>query len=124
MPSRRCNGPSAGRELASVGDLTAANRPNLRSLDRRNCSGMAVQRGELQLEGFAVLVYMNHGSNVANLQTFLGHGRRQDDSVVLFDHAEASLLARIGRHQPWRFQTPIDDPDGPGHPGMPAFSVG
>jgi hypothetical protein len=36
----------------------------------------------------------------------VGHWRRQDDSVVLGDHAEVSLLARIGRHQARRFKAP------------------
>src|SRR5580693_8153065 len=108
-------GTSASRQFPGVGDLAAANRPNLGSLDGCDSSRVAVQGGELHLEGLAVLVDMNHGSDVANLQTFLRYWRRQDNSVVFCDHAEVSLLARIGRHQARRFEASIDDPDGPHH---------
>src|SRR5580704_10048473 len=55
-------GGSASRQFPGVGDLAAANRPNLGSLDGRDGSGVPVQGGELHLEGLAVLVDMNHGS--------------------------------------------------------------
>lgn len=114
---------SARCQLAGVGDLVAGNGANLRGVDRRHGGCVAIEGGELDLKCLAIRVDMNHSPHVAGFQTFLGDWRRQNDPVMFSDHADVSLLARVGRHQARRFQAPIDDPDGSHHPAMAAFSL-
>jgi hypothetical protein len=126
---KRASGPiyrmiaSAGRQLASVGNLAARDRSNLRNLDRRHDGRVAVQSRELDLKRLAVWVDVHHSPYVADLQTFLRDRSRQNDPVVFCDHPEISPLARIGCHQPRRFQAPIDDPDSPGDPTVATLSL-
>ena len=114
---------STSRQLASVGNLAARDRSNLRDIDRRHGGRMAVQRRELHLKRLAVWVDVDHSPDVADLQTFLRDRRRQHNPVVFTDHAEISLLARIRCHEPRRFKAPIDDPDRPGDPTVATFSL-
>ena len=114
---------TSSRQLASVGDLAAGDRSNLRGLDRRHSGRVTIKGGELHLKSLAVLIDVNHRPNIPSLQALLRYWRRQDNSVVFSDHARISLLDRISRHQPRRLQASIDDPDGPDHPTMPAFSL-
>ena len=106
-----------------MGNLTARDRSNLRDLDRRHDGRVAVQSRELNLKRLTVWVNVHHSPHVADLQTFFRDRGRQNDPVVLCDHPEISLLARVGCHQPRRFKAPIDDPDRPGDPTVATFSL-
>src|SRR5713226_9540945 len=122
--SNSCNPlTSAGGQLASVGDFVAGDRANLGSLHGRDGGRVPVECREFDLKRRAVLVDVNHGTDVANLQTLLGNWRRQDDAVVLSDHADVSLIPGIGRHQSRCFRASIYDPDGSDDPTVPHLSL-
>jgi hypothetical protein len=92
-------------------DLAAGNWPNCGRLDSGYCHGLAVECRELDLECLGVGVNVHHRTDVANFEALSRYGRRQNDSIVLFDHLEGSLLARIRGHEPRRIVAAIDDPD-------------
>ena len=73
---------SASCHLTSVGNFGTRYRSNLRGLNRRDGRCVAVQSRELNLERLAVRIDVNHGPDVANLQTLLWKRRRQNDSVM------------------------------------------
>jgi hypothetical protein len=112
---RRC-GPSmtgsASEEFSGVGDVAMADRSNLRRLHRDDRSGLAVERRELDLERVAVLIGVNHRSDVSRLQAFLWDGRRQHHAVEFLDHRRSSLLTRIRSYQTRGILSAFDDPDG------------
>src|SRR6266850_6913694 len=66
------------RQFARVCDLAPSDGSDGRSLHSRDGSRVAVERAELHLESLTVLVDVNDCSDVADLQAFLGHRRRQD----------------------------------------------
>ena len=54
--------------------------------DRANGRGVTVESDEFNFVSLTVGVDMDHGSDVARLQTMHRQRLSKDDSVVLFDH--------------------------------------
>lgn len=80
--------------------VLALPRPNCGSLHRRDRRRFAVERGELNFEGLSVRVHVHHRTDVPRFEALSGYGRGQNDSIVLLDHCEGSLLARIRGDEP------------------------
>ncbi len=60
--------------MASVGNLAARDRSNLKGLDGRHDYRVAVEGREFDLECLAVVVGMNHSSDIAGHQACVGDG--------------------------------------------------
>jgi hypothetical protein len=106
-----------------MSDLVTGDRPNRACLHGCDCGGFAVERCELDFERLPVRVNVNHRADVANFEAFSGHGLCQNDSIVLLDHFEWSLLARIRGHEPRRILAAVDDPNRPEGPTAVLSSV-
>jgi hypothetical protein len=104
---------------------------NLAACDGSNCRGLhgghdgrlTVERHDLDLEGLAVGVDMNHRADVANFKARVGHRCGQHDLIVFSNHAEGLLLAGISGHEPRSLAAPIDDPHRTDEPLAALFSV-
>lgn len=67
-------------------DLAATDRPNLRVFDGDDGSRATVERYELDLVGFSVLVYVDDGTDIARYQRLFRDRLGEDDSVKFEDH--------------------------------------
>lgn len=101
---------SGNSQVARMRNLTARDRSNRGDLDRRHGSGLTVECHELNFQGLAVSVNVNHRSDVADLQALVGHRRGQYNSIVFSNHTEDSLLAGIRSHEPRRITARVDNP--------------
>jgi hypothetical protein len=105
-------GPWLGRpEFTRMGNLATCHRTDCRGLHRRHDSRLAGEGHELDLESLAVVVDVDHGSDVADLQAFTRQRRCQHNAIVFSDHVEGSLLAKVGGHEPRCLTTAIDAVD-------------
>jgi len=77
---------STSRELAGMCDFATAYGPNLRGFYRYDCRRVAVERSELDLEGFSVAVHVDHGADVACFERLFRNGFCKDDSLKFVDH--------------------------------------
>jgi hypothetical protein len=125
LASGRTHLPTAlpSRQFASVSNFAIGPSPHLRNLDCRHRGGVAIERRELDFKGLAVFVDVNDSADVTGFQTLAWNRRRQNNSLVLSDHADVSPLARIGRHQARRFQATIDSPNCTNRPALLPISV-
>jgi hypothetical protein len=90
-------------------DLVTGDRPNRECLHGCDGGGLTVEFRELDLERLAVSVHVDHRADVANCEALTGHRLGQNYSIVLLDHFEWSLLARIRGHEPRRVPAAVDD---------------
>jgi hypothetical protein len=104
-------------------DLVTGDRSNCERLYGGDGGGAAVERCELHLECPAIRVDVHHRAYVTRLQALCWHGLCQDDSIVLSDHVEWLLLARIRGHEPRRVRVAVDDPNRPDGPSPAVLSV-
>ena len=109
--------------MARVSNFATGNGPHLRRLDGSHGDGVPVERRELDLERLAVLVDVNDGPDITDFQAFAGNWRRQDDSLMLSDHADVSLLAGVCRDQPRRLLATVNDPHRANQPRRLSTSV-
>jgi hypothetical protein len=72
-------------------DVPTGDWPNGRGLNGGDRRGLAIERHELDLEGLAVGVNVNDGSNVAANQVLAGYGR----SSTRLDRALESSTQRL-----------------------------
>ena len=84
-PLRRSAGAC---KFAGMSDLATGDWTDCGRLYGCNCGGVAVQSGELDLEGLPVRVDVNHRANVAHLKAFGRDRFGQNDAIVLLDHVE------------------------------------
>jgi len=69
-----------------VWDLAARGWTHLARFDRANGRGVSVEGDEFNFVSLAVGVDMDHGADIAGLQTMHRQRFRKDDSVVFSDH--------------------------------------
>jgi hypothetical protein len=93
-------------QLTRMCNLAACDGSNRRRLHGGHSGRLTVERHELDLEGLAVGVNVNHRPDVANFQARVGHRCGQYHPIVFLNHAEGLLLARIRGHEPRSFRDP------------------
>jgi len=64
-------------------DLAALDGPDLSVLERHHDDGFSVERHELDLEGLARAMHMNHGAHVPGRELVSRQVGRQHNAVVL-----------------------------------------
>src|SRR6266508_4053917 len=86
-------GESAGaRQFTRMRDLVGSDRTNSGGLHSGDGGGVAVEGCEFHFERLPVWVDVNHGAHVAPFEALSRHGFGQNDSIVLLDHFDWSLL--------------------------------
>ena len=102
-------------------DLVTGDRPNCERLHGGDRGGPAVQRRELHFERLPIRVDMHHRADVTHFEALSSYGLCQDDAIMLLDHFEGSLLARIRGHESRRICATVDDPNRPDGPSAALF---
>jgi hypothetical protein len=123
-PAAESSAKELGRsQLPRVRNFAAGHRSHGRRFYGCDSSCVPVESHELDLEGFAVGIDVNYGSDIADLQAFVGNRRGEHDPIVFSNHAEGLLLARIRGDESRSIAARVDNPYGPDQPPTTLFSV-
>jgi hypothetical protein len=79
-------------EFTGMGNLATCHRTDCRGLHRRHDSRVAGESHELDLESLAVVIDVDHGSDVADFQAFSRHRRCQHNAIVFSNHSERLVI--------------------------------
>ena len=86
MHDRRCALRSVASELARVGDLATADGSNLGGFNGHDSRRVAIERDELDLVRFSIVVHVHDRTDVARYQRLFRDRLGEDDSIKFDDH--------------------------------------
>ena len=85
-----------------MNDFAFMDRANLIGFERHDCGHAAIEREELDFEGLAVSVDMDHGAHIAGFQLFGGDRSFEYDSFVFLNPRGLLFFVWMSRNVPWR----------------------